>query len=96
MTAQQKDVQLNVAGRSKDVQLSISGRDHGDIFLTVTPRGNWKETYNGSYSVASSANEMQILDTEDKLMTENLIVLPIPYYETSNPKGGLTVFIGGD
>ena len=92
----QKNVRLNVAGRSRDVQISIQGKDHGDIFLTVTPRESHKDPYEGPYSVVSYADAMQILDTEDKIMTENLVVLPIPYFETSNPKGGLTVYIGGD
>lgn len=92
----QKDVRLSVAGRSRDVQISVQGKDHGDIFLTVTPRESHKDPYEGPYSVASVAGAMQILDTEDKIMTENLIVLPILYFETSNPKGGLTVYIGGD
>jgi len=90
----QKNVQLDVAGRSKDVQINVQGRDHGDIFLTVTQRGAQKKKYDGPYSVIPSVDEMQILNTEDKIMTENLVVLPIPYFETSNPKGGLTVHIG--
>lgn len=64
-------------------------------FLKATPIDP-KEPYEGPYTVVSHAGISQILDTKDKIMTENLIVLPISYYETSNPKGGLTVYIGGD
>ena len=33
---------------------------------------------------------------QEGLSKPDIIVLPIPYSETSNPKGGLTVHIGGD
>lgn len=96
MTDVKKDVSLSITGRHRDVQIGVHGKDHGDIWLTVSPRESRRERYDGPYSLASLADEMQILDTENKIMRENLIVLPIPYYETSNPKGGLTVYIGGD
>lgn len=91
------DVYLGVDSRHKDVRIGIDKKqDHGDIYLTVSGGSGRKEPYEGPYSVVSMANEMQLYNTENKLMTENLVVLPIPYYETSNPKGGLTVYIGGD
>ena len=64
-------------------------------FLKTTPIDP-KEPYEGPYTVVSHADVSQILDTKNKIMTENLIVLPISYYETSNPKGGMTVYIGVD
>lgn len=91
-----KNVQMDVAGRNKDVQIHINKNNHGDIFLSVTPRESQKEKYDGPYAVWSLADEAQILETSDKVMSEDLIVLPIPYIETSNPKGGVTVYIGGN
>ena len=50
--------------------------------------------YDGDYIVIPLAWEEQVLPTEMKLLTQNLTVLEIPYYETSNPSGGYTVNIG--
>jgi len=40
------------------------------------------------------AHLSQILRTNDKIMTDNVVVEPIPYYETTNDAGGYTVIIG--
>lgn len=53
-------------------------------------------TYTGPTTVKPEAFEMQILETEKKTVKENIVVLPIPYFETTNPSGGTTIFIGGD
>lgn len=49
--------------------------------------------YDGSYEVTPKAWNDQILQTEGKLMVEDVTVLKVPYYETSNLFDGLTVFI---
>lgn len=50
--------------------------------------------YQGSYSVRSIANEEQTLDTDYKYMTRDMTVEEVYYSETSNDKGGMTVYIG--
>lgn len=52
------------------------------------------DVYTGEYVVTPKAFEEQTLLTEHKLMADNVTVLEIPYYETSNEKG-TTVYIGG-
>ena len=52
-------------------------------------------TYNGPYTVTPLAGDEVILETEDKLLLENVTVLEIPYAEVSNLQGGYTVTIGG-
>ena len=52
------------------------------------------ESYNDSYIVTPHIYE-QTLNTKNKLMKENVSVLAIPYYETSN-LSGKTVYIGGE
>ena len=96
MTDNSKELDLDVEGRHRDVRISVQGKEHGELSFTVSRGGMKKEPYEGPYAVSSLAHEMQLYNTENKVMTENLIVLPIPYYETTNPKGGLTVYIGGD
>ena len=52
--------------------------------------------YNGVYNVVPSANQKIMLETADKLLTDNITVKEIPYYETSNIVGGNTVYIGSE
>lgn len=55
--------------------------------------GNNAEKYTGSYTVKPSVSE-QTLATKDKVMTDDVTVLEIPYSEVSNNDGGCTVTIG--
>ena len=50
--------------------------------------------YDGSYEIAPVANAEVILSTTGKKMLDDVTVLEIPYYETSNESGGYTVIIG--
>ena len=52
------------------------------------------ESYLGDYIVTPKV-ESQIMLTKNKKMEENVTVLAIPYYETSN-LSGKTVYIGGE
>lgn len=51
------------------------------------------EHYIGSYTVTPSAHTDIVLETANKLMDEDVNVLKIPYFETSNTSG-YTVYIG--
>lgn len=55
--------------------------------------GNNAEKYTGSYTVKPLVSE-QTLATKDKVMTDDVTVLEIPYSEVSNNEGGCTVTIG--
>ena len=93
----QKDIEMDVNGRQRDVQITIDGRDHGEFTFTIaTGGGGHKEVYEGPYTLRSEADEMDMFPTRNKVMTENLVLLPIAYSETTNLKGGLTVCIGGN
>lgn len=52
------------------------------------------EFFDGEYEIIPKV-ETQILETEGKIMEENLMIKEIPYYEVSN-SSGYTVYIGGD
>lgn len=54
------------------------------------------EEYDGEYQVTSRANASYQLETKNKLLVENIEVKEIPYYETSNNSGGVTIYIGKD
>ena len=51
------------------------------------------QAYEGPYSVRPKTFA-QVLNTQDKRMLRDVTVTEIPYYQTSNPKGGYTVIIG--
>lgn len=48
--------------------------------------------YDGDYIVTPKAEEQE-LETANKILTDNVTVLEIPYTEVSNISGGLTVSI---
>jgi len=52
------------------------------------------ERYEGDYEVTPTAEGLT-LETAEKVMTDDLEIKAIPYYETSNPLGGYTVYIAG-
>lgn len=51
------------------------------------------QMYDGEYEVIPKAGESQTLETENKVLRENLIVREVPFYETSNDSNGLTAYI---
>ena len=51
--------------------------------------------YEGAYEVTPLPFESQTLETKNKMMNDNVVVLEIPYFETSNISG-TTVYIGGE
>ena len=52
------------------------------------------DVYQGEYVIEPKAFEDTVLETKYKTMTDNVKVLEIPYFETSN-ESGTTVYIGG-
>lgn len=92
-------IELNAEQDHRDVRIHLEGHRKGAITIGLTGgvrKQPYDDPYEGPYAVTSAVDLMQIYPTEDRVMTENLVVLPIPYFETSNVQGGLTVFIGGD
>ena len=53
------------------------------------------EAYNGPY-VVTPAIDSQVLPTAQKRMIDNMTVKAIPYFQTSNPQMGETVYIGSE
>lgn len=52
------------------------------------------DVYDGPY-VVDPDFDGQVLDTNNKMMTDDVTVNPILVARTSNPSGGTTVYIGG-
>lgn len=54
------------------------------------------DIYSGPYEVTPKAWNDQTLETEGLLMTDDVTVFKVPYYETSNVFDGKTIFIAED
>lgn len=61
-------------------------------FISEIKKITGGEEYKGSYQVTPKVNE-QVLETKEKVMKDNLTVVAIPFFETSNEVGGNTVYI---
>lgn len=64
---------------------------HGQ--LNINDCADGMPTYSGPYEVTPHSYE-QTLETAQQLMTDNVTVHEIPYWETSNLSDGLTAYIG--
>lgn len=62
-------------------------------FINISQRA--VDIYDGEYIVTPKPFIEQTLKTKDKLMINDVTVLEIPYYETSNISG-ITIYIGGE
>lgn len=62
----------------------------------VTKLSGDAEYYEGSYDVTPKAHQPQTLETKDKLMSDNVRVREIPFFETGNGAGGNTVYIANE
>lgn len=50
--------------------------------------------YNGEYEVTPLVDKETTLLTANKIMSRDVVVKQVPYFETSNNTGGETVYIG--
>ena len=91
------DGKLN-ASLSNTLSLGATLQKELEVSGNISP-GNYtyndqdREYYTGSYQAVSSPREDQILPTAEKIMSNDVTVLKIPYYETINLSGGYTVTI---
>ena len=82
--------------------LSVVRKINGNIGRQNTVSGSinravreYATVYEGPYLVTPKPYIEQILETANKHLTEDVRVLEIPYYETSNLTG-TTVYIGNE
>lgn len=66
----------------------------GNVIVDPIPESLIPPDYEGSYLVTPLAYVNQILRTADKVLSEDVVVEQIPYYETTNDAGGYTAIIG--
>ena len=63
-----------------------------DLSNAIPP--NSYDVYKGDYVVIPQRERGTTLDTNEKLLTDNVTVKEIPYSVTSNASGGNTCYIG--
>ena len=71
-------VALHVA-EADGASLHIGGDDTESLHIGAEIYNVESEPYEGEYQVTPSQSE-QVLETADKLLRENVVVAPIPYY----------------
>lgn len=85
---------VSVKVKTNPAKVGITVRkDKPTMGITVV-RGESAPIYHGTYEVIPQAWQDVVLETEGHKLTENVRVHKIPYYETSNPAGGNTIYIG--
>lgn len=86
-----------------DGDLSLTSQICGDLSLTSQICGEIDKVlmvdlahqyYHGPYVVTPLVNNEVVLPTDGLVMTDDVTVLKVPYFETSNPSGGNTATIG--
>ena len=84
-------------------EVSLSSAIEGEMAMTSLVDGEIDKVvfvdtshpvYDGDYIVTPLVNSEVTLDTNGKLMEDDVTVLRVPYLETANPSGGNTAYIG--
>ena len=70
--------------------LSVNVDGVSGVVTTIEPHA--RATYGGDYIVVPKVTE-QVLQTKEKVMSDDLTVTGIPTYQVSNPSGGDTFYI---
>ena len=81
-------VKVNFSSDSMRVDTAFADLQKVTIRDNATP-------YTGAYDITPRIDE-QTLPTAQKLMTEDMRIKAIPYFETSNNSDGETVYIGSE
>lgn len=80
-------------------ELDIDFEDNNELDLDFEIgsilSGDARPVYDGEHVITPKKDIQQTLETKDKRMNENVLVLEIPYSEVSNETGGTTAIIGG-
>lgn len=87
------DVQFSSGTEALKVEFS-KGNDFDVDFGQLTEVGKEYEHYGGDYDVVPG-REGTVLETQDKVLDDDVVVHPIPFFKVSNLSGGTTCYIGG-
>lgn len=79
----------------EQINISVSEEDTVSVNADVVITHAEADYYDGDYVVIPKAYNETVLETKDKLLTDDVTVEKIPYYKTSN-ESGYTVYIGSE
>lgn len=75
-----------------DLDITIETMEQ-ELELELETPGYVPPTYEGPYTVTPDFTN-QVLETAEKMMSDDVIVNEIPVAEVTNPAGGLTLTVG--
>lgn len=81
-----------------DDEIIATVEDNSNVFdaeTNVVVVHEYDEHYVGDYTVTPKAFDTTTLETKDKVMDDNVLVLEVPYHETYNGKG-ITIYIASE
>lgn len=87
------DVQFATGTEALKVEFT-SGQSFGVDFGQLTEVGKEYEHYDGNYDVVPG-RDGTVLETQDRVLDDDVVVHPIPFFRVSNLSGGTTCYIGG-
>lgn len=83
----------------QSIEINVENVPRQDVEITqdviIVPLYKDVNLYEGDYEVTPKVRE-QTLPTADKLLSEDLKIKEIPYFDVSNTSGGSTVYIGSE
>ena len=97
MTENRKRVDVNVTGQQRvaTIRAPVQAVSR-EVAVTILPVREQKlPPYEGAYE-ASPTFDGQVLATRGLRMLDDVTIDPIYVADTTNPAGGITVFIGGE
>lgn len=90
--------QSGTSGTGKDGGAQETGAQSVKTILVTVEAASVQvgsgEEYQGPYTVEPQLEDAVVLQTKDKLMSDNVTVSKIPTYEVSNTAGGTTFILG--
>ena len=87
---------VQVTVKANPARVGITVKHEKPTMGVTVVRGESVPKYTGTYEVIPQPWQDVSLETAGKKMERDVTVHKIPYYETSNPQGGMTVYIGGE
>lgn len=79
--AKLNEQEVHLTGKIDVQENELSAKFNAELFVGTIPE------YEGTYEITPMVTS-QTFDTKDKKLTDDMTVLAIPYYETTNTSGG--------
>lgn len=85
---------VGILSRASPIYGTISRGGNVLTGYIAVPTTADKEHYTGTYEIAASTSEDQVLPTRQKILADDITVQKVYFSRTINPSGGTTVYIG--